>query len=174
MIAARQTKPTEGRMYRKQTFKSYSRNLHEFVLNIISVPSYRQEGCPNVTQKTTIFSSSRCWQEKEVWVFVVGLGFVFFLLSLFQLSRSPLCPNRKLHGEVAALHTETSLQMVSKALHRVPSTHHLGWSETSCYMACTSAPLLHFVKNRKFWICGRVWHSPLLELSHRKYSTNAV
>lgn len=104
MIAARQTKPIEGRMHRKQTFRTYSRNLHGFALNIISVPSYRQEGCLNVTQKTTIFSSSRCWQEKGLG-FCCGFAFLFFFfLSLFQLSRSPLCPNRKLHGEVAALH----------------------------------------------------------------------
>lgn len=168
MTAARQT--NQGKMYRKQNFRSNSRNLHEFALNIIIVPSYRQEGCLNVTQKGTIFSPSMCWQEKGLG-FCCGFGFLF--LSLFQLSRSPLCPNRKLHGEVAALHTEKSLQMVYKPLHRVPSNQ-LGWSETCCYTACTSAPLLHLVKNRKFWICGRAWHLPLLEMSHRKHVTNVA
>lgn len=157
-------------MYRKQNFRSNSRNLHEFALNIIIVPSYRQEGCLNVTQKGTIFSPSMCWQEKGLG-FCCGFGFLF--LSLFQLSRSPLCPNRKLHGEVAALHTEKSLQMVYKPLHRVPSNQ-LGWLETCCYTACTSAPLLHLVKNRKFWICGRAWHLPLLEMNHRKHVTNVA
>lgn len=98
----------------------------------------------------------------------------FFFLSLFQLSRSLLCSNRKLHGEVAALHTEKSLQMVYKPLQRVSSNHQPGWSETRCYMACTSALLLHLVKNKKFRICGRAWHLPLLELNHRKHPDNAV
>lgn len=116
--AARQRKPIEGRMYRKQNFRSYSRNLHEFALNIISVPSYRQEGCLNVTQKATIFSSSRCWQEKGLG-FCCGFG---FFLSLFQLSRSPLCPNRKLHGEVAALHTEKACKWSTSTCTEYPQT----------------------------------------------------
>lgn len=87
MIAARQRKPIEGRMYRKQNFRSYSRNLHEFAVNIISVPFDRQEVCLNVTQQTTVFSSSRCWQEKGLGF---CCGFVFFSLSLSAVQSSSL------------------------------------------------------------------------------------
>lgn len=51
---------------------------------------------------------------------LTGKGLVFHCFpppfSLSQLSRSPLCPNRKLHGEVAALHTEKKLANGLKAL----------------------------------------------------------
>lgn len=76
-------------MYRKQNFRSNSRNLHEFALNIIIVPSYRQEGCLNVTHKRHYFFSQHVLTGKRFGFLLWVWFFISLSLSAVQISSLP-------------------------------------------------------------------------------------